>query len=106
MNGAARAVRHPALGRIVSRAGVSRAGYRFVRMELEPGTRVRSLLQMKNDGTFPHRDIGEVVVSAGDVGGVRDSWRFLNEIYYHVEFVSRAVVVIMRHREVARIDHV
>jgi nitrogen fixation protein NifZ len=66
------------------------------------GEQVRSLTQVKNDGTYPHRDIGEVIVCQGDVGRVRESWSFLGEVYYTVEFASRAVVVIMRGGEMER----
>ncbi len=63
---------------------------------------VRALTPVKNDGTYPHRDIGEVVVRQGDVGFVHESWSFLGQIYYTVEFFDRAVVVIMRGRELAK----
>ena len=38
----------------------------------------------------------------GDTGVVRESWSFLGEIYYTVEFFARAAVVIMRGQEMAR----
>jgi nitrogen fixation protein NifZ len=67
------------------------------------GDEVRSLTQVKNDGIYPHRDIGEVLVHRDDTGCVREDWSFLGEVYYTVEFVSRAVVVIMRGKEMERI---
>jgi nitrogen fixation protein NifZ len=70
--------------------------------EFKPGDAVRSLARIINDGIYPHRDIGETVVHQGDAGMVRESWSFLGEIYYTVEFFTRAAVVIMRGREMTR----
>jgi len=70
--------------------------------EFNPGDAVRSLRQIINDGIYPHRDIGETLVHQGDAGMVRERWSFLGESYYTVEFFTRAAVVIMRGREMAR----
>jgi nitrogen fixation protein NifZ len=69
--------------------------------EFKPGDVVRALTPVMNDGIDPHRDMGEMMVHRGDAGVVRDSWSFLGEIYYRVEFVARAAVVIMHGREIA-----
>jgi nitrogen fixation protein NifZ len=70
--------------------------------EFKPGDAVRSLTRIVNDGTYPHRDFGEVLVHHGDAGFVRESWSFLGEVYYTVDFAARAAVVILRDREMAR----
>ncbi|MGQ0680907.1 nitrogen fixation protein NifZ [Bradyrhizobium sp.] len=70
--------------------------------EFKLGDTVRSTALFKNDGIDPHRDIGETLVHKGDAGIIRQSWSFLGEIYYTVEFATRAVVVIMRGREMVR----
>ena len=70
--------------------------------EFKRGDAVRSLTQIINDGIYPHRDIGETLVHQGDAGIVRESWSFLGEIYYTVEFFTRAAFVIMRGREMRR----
>jgi nitrogen fixation protein NifZ len=70
--------------------------------DFKRGDAVRSLTQIINDGIYPHREIGETLVHQGDVGIVRESWSFLGEIYYTVEFLTRAAVVIMRGREMKR----
>ena len=70
--------------------------------EFKPGDAVRSLTQVVNDGIYPHRDIGEILVHQGDTGVVRESWSFLGETYYTVEFFAHAAVVIMRGQEMAR----
>lgn len=66
------------------------------RREFKSGDAVRSLTQVKNDGIYPHKDIGETLVRAGDAGIIRERWSFLGEIYYTVDFVDCAAVVIMR----------
>ncbi len=70
--------------------------------EFKPGDAVRSLTQVVNDGLYPHRDIGAILVYQGDNGVVRESWGFLGETYYTVEFFAHASVVIMRGPEMAR----
>src|SRR5450756_1392998 len=73
--------------------------------EFKLGAAVRSLTQVVNDGLYPHRDVGEILVQQGDAGIIRERWSFLGEIYYTVDFFSRAAVVIMRGRELARAAH-
>lgn len=70
--------------------------------EFKPGDAVRSLTQVVNDGIYPHRDIGEILVYQGDTGAVRESWSFLGETYYTVEFFDHAAVVIMHGQEMAK----
>jgi nitrogen fixation protein NifZ len=68
------------------------------------GERVRSLGHVKNDGTYAHKAIGEIVVHESDLGVVHEKWDFLGQLYYTVEFFDRAVVVIMRGRELVKAD--
>jgi nitrogen fixation protein NifZ len=70
--------------------------------EFAAGEPVRAAALIRNDGMYPHKDIGEALVHPGDTGIVRESWRFLGEGYYTVEFVARSVFVIMRGREMVR----
>lgn len=63
----------------------------------QPGSRVRSTKQVKNDGTVPGSDIGAVLVHKGEVGYVRDVGVFLQQYYiYAVEFLDRRAIVGMR----------
>ncbi|MBI5263039.1 MAG: nitrogen fixation protein NifZ [Bradyrhizobium sp.] len=71
--------------------------------EFSAGEPIRSVALIRNDGMYPHKDIGEALVLPGDIGVVRQSWRFLGHVYYTVEFMARAVFVIMRGGELARI---
>ena len=68
------------------------------------GERVRSLGPVKNDGTYAHKSIGEIVVHERDLGIVHEKWTFLGQLYYTVEFIDRAVVVIMRGGELSKAD--
>ena len=66
----------------------------------DPGAKVVSTKYIKNDGTYPRREIGDILVAKGDVGYVRDIGSFLQQFYvYAVEFVDRGVVVGMRGKE-------
>lgn len=71
--------------------------------KFEAGEPIRSTALIRNDGTYPHKDIGEPLVHPGDTGIICESWRFLGETYYTVEFAARSVFVIMRGREMSRI---
>jgi nitrogen fixation protein NifZ len=93
------------IGRVVRdarRRHVGRGPGVVGKREFKRGDAVRSLTQIINDGIYPHRDIGETLVHQGDTGVVRESWSFLGDIYYTVEFLARAAVVIMRGREMKR----
>lgn len=71
-----------------------------------PGEKVQSTKHVKNDGTYPRREIGDILVRKGDVGYVRDIGTFLQQFYvYAVEFVDRGVIVGMRGRELVSLDH-
>jgi nitrogen fixation protein NifZ len=70
-----------------------------------PGERVRATRHVKNDGTYPLKEIGEVLVKKGDVGYVRDIGTFLQQFYiYSVEWVDRGTLVGMRARELMSLD--
>jgi nitrogen fixation protein NifZ len=93
------------IARIVCDAG-RRKTVRFMETRFtgrfETGEPIRSVAVIRNDGMYPHKDIGEALVHPGDTGVVRESWRFLGEIYYTVEFIAQPVFVIMRGCEMTR----
>jgi nitrogen fixation protein NifZ len=65
-----------------------------------PGAKVVSRKHVKNDGTYPMKEIGEIIVRKGDVGYVRDIGTFLQQFYiYAVEWVDRGTIVGMRGKE-------
>lgn len=70
-----------------------------------PGEHVRATRHVRNDGTYPGKEIGENLVRKGDVGYVRDIGTFLQQFYiYSVEWVDRGTLVGMRARELASLD--
>ena len=70
-----------------------------------PGTRVRATKYVKNDGTYPGKEVGEVLVRKGAMGYVRDIGMYLQVFYiYSVEFVELGSIVGMRARELEAID--
>ncbi|WP_454644985.1 nitrogen fixation protein NifZ [Bradyrhizobium liaoningense] len=70
--------------------------------EYSVGEPIRAAALIRNDGMYPHKDVGEPLVHPGDAGVVRESWRFLGEVYYTVEFTARSVFVIMADHEMMR----
>lgn len=66
----------------------------------EIGARVRCRKNIRNDGTFAGREIGEQLVRRGDVGWVASIGTFLQQFYiYAVFFKEGGHVVGCRARE-------
>jgi nitrogen fixation protein NifZ len=64
------------------------------------GAKVVARFNIRNDGTFRGRDIGELLVQKGDVGYVASIGTFLQQYYiYGVDFYERGNLVGMRSRE-------
>lgn len=64
------------------------------------GSKVVARFNIRNDGTFRGREIGEVLVQKGDVGYVASIGTFLQQYYiYGVDFYERGNMVGMRSRE-------
>lgn len=69
------------------------------------GEKVRALKLVRNDGTFPGKDIGEVLVKKGEVGYVASIGTFLQRFYiYGVEFPERGYRVGMKASELESLD--
>ncbi len=72
-----------------------------------PGEKVRARRLVKNDGTYPRREIGEPLVFKGDVGWVRDIGTFLQQFFiYAVEWPDRGTIVGMRGKELESLDRI
>lgn len=70
-----------------------------------PGERVQATRHIRNDGTYPGKDVGENLVKKGDVGYVRDIGTFLQQFYiYSVEWIERGTLVGMRARELMSLE--
>lgn len=69
------------------------------------GDRVRSKRVIRNDGTFPNKDVGETLVKKGEEGYVVSIGTFLQQFYiYGVEFVSTGYRVGMKRRELEMVE--
>lgn len=69
------------------------------------GEKVISRKNVKNDGTFHGSEIGDVLVSKGDIGYVKSIGTFLQQFYiYGIDFVDRGYVVGMKGRELRSLD--
>lgn len=70
------------------------------------GERVVSRFTVRNDGTYCGKDIGELLVSRGDIGFVTSIGSFLQQYYiYAVEFLDTGHRVGMRGRELVSLDN-
>ncbi len=64
------------------------------------GQKVRVIKTIRNDGTFPGKDIGEILVKKGDLGYVTSIGTFLQQFYiYGVEIIDRGYRVGLRGKE-------
>lgn len=64
------------------------------------GARVRSRRSIRNDGTFPGKEIGEILVKKGDEGYVVSIGTFLQQFYiYGVDFPALGYRVGMKRKE-------
>lgn len=71
------------------------------------GEKVRSRKTVRNDGTFPGKDIGDVLVKKGDVGYVTSIGTFVQQFYiYGIEFIVHGYRVGMKGRELESLDAV
>jgi len=66
------------------------------------GDKVRSLRVIRNDGTYPGKEIGELLVRKGEEGIVTSIGTFLQQFYiYGVDFPLTGHRVGMKRRELA-----
>jgi nitrogen fixation protein NifZ len=64
------------------------------------GDKVISRRTIRNDGTFPGKDIGDILVKKGQVGYVTSIGTFLQQFYiYGVEFLETGYRVGMKRKE-------
>ncbi len=69
------------------------------------GTAVRLLRNVRNDGTFSGKEIGDMLVRRGAVGHVRDVGTFLqDQVIYTVHFLEDDMLVGCRQEELQLAD--
>jgi len=73
--------------------------------QFQNGDEVRVIRNLRNDGTFPGKDRGDLLVRRGSVGYVRDIGTFLqDQIVYTVHFMDQDYVVGCREPELIAAD--
>lgn len=71
----------------------------------EYGEKVRSLKNIRNDGTFPGKEIGDLLCKKGEEGYVVSIGTFLQQFYiYGVEFISTGYRVGMKRKELELVE--
>jgi len=76
------------------------AAVAIMKPKFEFGQHVRVTRNVRNDGTFPGREIGELLLRRGATGYVRDIGTFLqDEIVYAVDFIEYGYRVGCREQE-------
>ncbi len=69
------------------------------------GDKVRARRTIKNDGTFPGKEIGDILVRKGDEGYVVSIGTFLQQFYiYGVEFIRSGHQVGMKLKELEALE--
>lgn len=69
------------------------------------GDKVRATNPVRNDGTFPGRRIGDLLIGKGETGYVRGIGTFLQRFFiYEVDFVACGMIVGMRAKELELIE--
>jgi nitrogen fixation protein NifZ len=69
------------------------------------GDKVRARRTIRNDGTYPGKDIGDILVKKGDEGVVVNIGTFLQQFYiYGVEFYATSNRVGMKRKELEPVD--
>jgi nitrogen fixation protein NifZ len=69
------------------------------------GERVRARRTIRNDGTFPGKDIGEILAKKGEEGYVVSIGTFLQQFYiYGIEFIESGNRVGMKRKELEPVD--
>jgi nitrogen fixation protein NifZ len=73
--------------------------------QFEFGQKVKSRFMVRNDGTFPGKEIGELLVKKGEEGYVISIGTYLQQYYiYGVEFLHSGYRVGMKRRELESIE--
>jgi nitrogen fixation protein NifZ len=71
----------------------------------EVGQKVRSVQNVRNDGTYPGSTIGDVLIPAGAIGYVISIGSYLQMYHiYSVDFFEQRRVIGMRAKELEMVD--
>ena len=76
-----------------------------MRPEFEYGTEVRLIRNVRNDGTYPGKEVGELLIRRGAVGCVYDVGTYLqDQLIYRVHFIKENKTVGCRGEELIPAD--
>ncbi|MBN3884932.1 MULTISPECIES: nitrogen fixation protein NifZ [unclassified Nostoc] len=71
----------------------------------EIGEKVRVRKLLKNDGTFPGKEVGQVLVNKGDIGYIASIGTYLQSSYiYAVHFLETGFVVGCKKKELESVE--
>ncbi|MDZ8025295.1 MAG: nitrogen fixation protein NifZ [Nostoc sp. DedQUE11] len=71
----------------------------------EIGEKVRLRKLIKNDGTFPGREVGQVLANKGDIGYIASIGTYLQSSYiYAVHFLETGFVVGCKKKELESVE--
>lgn len=71
----------------------------------EEGDKISSLKEVRNDGTYPGKEVGEILIAPGDVGYIKSIGTYLQMFYiYAVDFYDKRIIVGMRAHEMELVD--
>lgn len=71
----------------------------------EIGAKVRVRKMIRNDGTFPGREVGETLVKKGEIGYIANIGTYLQTSYiYAVHFMDSGCFVGCRRKELEAVD--
>jgi nitrogen fixation protein NifZ len=71
----------------------------------EIGEKVRLRKLVKNDGTFPGKEIGVVLAKKGDIGYIASIGTYLQQFYiYAVHFLDTGFVIGCRKKELESVE--
>jgi len=71
----------------------------------EIGEKVRLRKLIKNDGTFPGKEIGQVLAKKGDIGYIASIGTYLQSSYiYAVHFIETGIVVGCKKKELESVE--
>lgn len=75
------------------------------RPAFEEGQKVRALRDVRNDGTYPGRPMGDFLIRTGDIGYVKSIGTYLQMYYiYGIDFYEKRIIVGMRANELELVD--
>jgi len=72
----------------------------------EFGEKVRIKKHIRNDGTFPNKDVGEILARKGDAGYIRSIGTFLQQFYIYAVYIPETGVTVgCKRRELESLDY-